>query len=93
MSRWLPKAWPAPKSRRTRHGALGMMLSSVRILQDLYPMVGERPWWAKLALARGWMSERAYLDVPLVPLPKGKSFKDRVHGPSPIFGLMPKRRA
>lgn len=76
MSRWQPKTWPAPKSRRTRNAydALdagwsveddeSVLMPSDIILKDAFPDLYERPRWAKLARKHGWLTESAYYAVP-----------------------------
>ncbi len=71
--RWRPKTWPTRRTEPTE-GAGCSVISSQEILKDLYPDGVRRPWWAKLAKERGWMSAEEYYDVPQTePVPRHKN--------------------
>lgn len=67
MSHLSPKRWLRPRSRRWReaHGPRVDNLT-VLIIKDVYQsgeFLYERPEWARIARARGWMTVGAYYSL------------------------------
>lgn len=82
--------WP----RRRRTHAVTVM-SSVKVLKELYPQSGSaemvRPWSYKLAKDCGWITSGAYWDVK--PVPTGRtnpSIGALAYTASPLFALLKK---
>ncbi len=68
--RWKPKDWPARKARRTReeHAWEASDLAEPiwqLVIKDIWTDGRQRPAWAKLAHARGWMTSAAYYALPM----------------------------
>lgn len=63
--RWQPKKWPS-----LRHPDRGtdeeFFIPVTELVRDLWPNVGgwRRPWWARLAYQRRWMTAEAYYAEP-----------------------------
>lgn len=90
--RFRPKRWPAPKSRRTREddamAASGWSSQefTYEILRGLWSARGRKPWWAKLAFERGWITLVGYLQVPNEP---GPTLAELLYTEDRFFKLVP----
>lgn len=87
MSRWQPKRWARPRSRRAREG-VGLAFSAIEILKDIWHDGFRRPWWARLAYERGWMTAEAYYEIEpteVAPNPFAVLYEN-----SPFFALLKK---
>lgn len=100
--RWKPRNFRRPGSRRAReHDAmvrLGLRHSDIAplVLKELYPPCEgqERPWWAKLAYDRGWITWPEYYKVPLEkPSKPLKTWHQALFEKSPFIGLIRKGAA
>lgn len=86
--RWRPKSWVTPKTPFR-----GEEVSAWDVLKEVYadpsgPIVA-RPWWAKLAYERNWMSGRAYYAVE--PEPTGEvGTLEMLYTDAPMFRLLKK---
>jgi hypothetical protein len=90
--RWKPKQWPARKAKRTREAlawdASDLEFSLSLILKDKWSDGWGRPAWAKLARARGWLTEAAYYAVrQSVRVP---GIADLLYRDSPLLGMLRK---
>ena len=88
--RWSPKSWRTP--RTPFRGQTGNIYD---ILKEVYPdasgSVRRRPWWAKLAYERRWISGRAYYAIQ--PEPTGeKSAFAAFYEEAPFFKLLKKEK-
>lgn len=112
MARRSPKQWTRPRSRprsrawrEARDPAPPALVSKEmsKILRHLYGAgptpptpVMARPWWAQLAIERGWMTRGAYLRVAEQPTgrmhPARPGINALVYQRSPLFGMMAKTK-
>ncbi len=64
------------------------LISSVDILKDIYTNGWQRPWWAKLARDRHWMTWTAYYEVPMSePAPR---LTDILYAENPFYKILKK---
>jgi hypothetical protein len=86
--RWCPKSWVTPKTPFR-----GEPVNVYDVLKEVYadpsgPIVA-RPWWAKLAHERNWISGRAYYAVE--PEPTGEvGMLEMLYTESRFFKLLKK---
>ena len=93
--RFRPKAWARPRSARAKGNThTATLIGSVEILKDLWQTGPEemlRPWWARLARERGWMSaERFYALERVSTGRKIPSLTEALYDNSPMFQLLAK---
>ena len=65
-------------------------IDSTEILKEHYSIGFRRPWWARLAHDRGWMSVTEYYAHDLTEEDQREAFMQAMYEPSAFFAIMPK---
>lgn len=95
--RFQPKQWARPRGRRWREEqaaeALGVEVYQFRaaeILKDIYHCGYRRPSWARLARARGWMTDVEYYELEATERDPSGDVTRLLYEESPFFKMLSK---